>query len=80
MSVESHDYGCELISVVVLGALSALSQFWFILIALGVILAVYEGSFLASRMFRAHDSSRRPVPAPVPAIDRQEPHAKLRVF
>ena len=49
MSVK-HDYGCEVIAFVALTVLSALSHFWYILIALcGVVLAVE----MARMMFRA---------------------------
>jgi ABC-type transport system involved in cytochrome bd biosynthesis fused ATPase/permease subunit len=48
---DKRDYGCEVIGLVVLTVLSALSHFWYIMIAIGVLLALSVIGVLLSRLF-----------------------------
>jgi hypothetical protein len=46
-----RDYSCEIMALVVLTALSALSHFWYIMIAICVVAALIGAGFLLSRIF-----------------------------
>jgi hypothetical protein len=46
-----RDYGCEIMGLIVLTVLSALSHFWYILIAVCVISALVAAGFLISSIF-----------------------------
>jgi|SRR5579864_7321231 len=45
-----RDYGCEIMGLVVLTALSALSHFWYIMIAICIVTALVGAGFLLSRI------------------------------
>lgn len=46
-----HDYGCEIIALFVLTALSALSHFWYIMIAICIATALVGAGLLVSGIF-----------------------------
>jgi hypothetical protein len=46
-----HDYSCEILALIVLTILSALSHFWYIMIAVCVVMAIGGAAFLLSRIF-----------------------------
>ena len=45
-----RDYSCEILGLIVLTVLSALSHFWYILIAAGVVMAFAGTGFLLSKI------------------------------
>jgi hypothetical protein len=46
-----HDHGCEIIALVVLTALSALSHFWYLMIAICAVMALAGVGSLVSGIF-----------------------------
>lgn len=46
-----RDYGCEIMALVVLTALSGLSHFWYIIIAISIVTALAGVGFMLSRIF-----------------------------
>lgn len=65
---DKHDYGCEIIGLVVLTVLSALSHFWYIMVGIGFLLALSVIGVLLSKVFlrinretmaRLHESRSR---------------------
>jgi len=49
--ISKHDYGCEIVSFIVLFILSALSHFWFIMILICIGAAVWGTGVFLARMF-----------------------------
>ena len=49
--ISKHDYGCEIMSFIVLFILSALSHFWYIMILICIGAAVWGTGALLARMF-----------------------------
>ena len=46
-----HDYGCEIMALIVLTALSAFSHFWYIMIAICAVAIVVGTGVVLSRIF-----------------------------
>ncbi len=46
-----QDYSCEIIALIVLTVLSALSQFWYIMIAICVVMGFVAAALLLSRIY-----------------------------
>lgn len=46
-----HDYSCEILALIVLTVLSALSHFWYIMIAICIITSFAAVGFILSRIF-----------------------------
>ena len=60
-----RDYSCEILALIVLVVLSALSHFWYIMIAIGVGMAISGAGFLLSRLvLRARTEMAAHFPAP----------------
>jgi hypothetical protein len=67
--ISKHDYGCGILSFIVLFILSALSHFWFIMILICIGAAVWGTGAVLARMFLYVKAAS--FPGPGSRVDRE---------